>query len=88
MMHLDINLYTPDFVQKLQAKVQCDMLAGVQLTEFISEGTQLRGLAAYTIEEILRAIEIYWDERNGEYITETQTDYSGYFTINPQQFLN
>jgi hypothetical protein len=80
-IYLNPRDYTQDFVKQLQCKVQSDMLAGVQVTQFISEGTQLQGTVAVPTAELIRAIDIYWDEVNGEYITETQPNFNSYPVI-------
>jgi len=75
-MYINPLYYKPDFVKQLQEKVQADMLAGVQLTEFASEGTTIKGVIAAPTKELVDAIDFYWDEYNGNLITELTPDFS------------
>lgn len=80
-IYLDPRFFTPDFVTELQERVQEEMLAGVQLTEVISQGTQFQGVPAGTTEELLQAIDYYWNEVEQTLITETQPNFGVYPTI-------
>lgn len=80
-LYLNPNIYTQDFVKKLQVNVQSWMLAGAIPNEFISEGTQIKGLAAFTIQEVVDAIDYYWDEVSGTLVTDTQPNFGSYPTI-------
>ena len=75
MLYLNPKIYSPTFVKNLQKTVEESLLSGVQLTEFISEGTQLQGVAAASIDEIVDAIDRYYDEINDTLVTETSTNF-------------
>jgi hypothetical protein len=70
--------FSPEFVNQLQKTVEDSLLSGVMLDEFISEGTQLQGVPAYTLSELMDAIEYYWDERNNVLITQTTPSFNYY----------
>lgn len=74
-IYLDPNIYTQDFVRQLQCSVQENMLAGVQITDFVSQGTQFQGIPAGTTEELIQAIDYYWNEVGGTLITDTAPNF-------------
>jgi hypothetical protein len=78
MIYLSPQYYKPEFIKELQKSIQETLLSGVQVTNFVSEGTQFQGIPTGTMEELTIAIERYWDEYNGQLITETQPNFSSY----------
>lgn len=77
MFYLNPSLYSQDFVEKLQEKVEDTLLNGYILTEFISEGTTLKGIAAYKIQDVIEGIDYYWLEVEGSLVSETQPNFRG-----------
>jgi len=66
---------SPDTVKSIRAKALDNLVAGIVITEFASEGNQFRGVAAMPTKEVLIATERFLDEFYGELITETTPNF-------------
>jgi hypothetical protein len=62
-------------VKAIRATALSNLASGIVITEFISEGNQIKGVVAGKTEEILLATERYLDLYYGELITETNPNF-------------
>ena len=67
---------SPDTIKQIRATALANLVAGVIVTEFISEGSQFQGVVAAKTDELLLATEIFLDEWNGNLVTETQPNFA------------
>lgn len=63
-------------IQAIRKTALANLVAGITITEFVSEGTQFKGqVTAADTRAVLLATERYLDEYQGELITETTPNF-------------
>ena len=66
-------------VKAIRAKAMANLVAGITITSFVSEGSQFIGKQSADTKDILIATERYLDQYYGELVTQTAPNF---FTIN------
>ena len=75
---LNVEYDSVDTIRQIRATALANLAAGIVITQFISEGTQITGIACAPTKEVLLATERFLDEYNGELITETTPNFYNY----------